>query len=103
MQAEQKNAVLAASTQRAYEADAALLDSFETSVWRYRPDMSLNQPGENITGMAVFNASLAEKRIELTKELMPAVIALRSSGRVPPQHAALPVLLSDNQTCSSRS
>jgi putative tryptophan/tyrosine transport system substrate-binding protein len=34
---------------------------------------SLNQPGENITGMAVFNATLAEKRIQLTKELMPTV------------------------------
>jgi len=29
---------------------------------------SLNQPGGNITGMAVFNATLAAKRIELTKE-----------------------------------
>jgi putative ABC transport system substrate-binding protein len=34
---------------------------------------SLNQPGGNITGMALFNAPLAEKRIELTKELMPSV------------------------------
>jgi putative ABC transport system substrate-binding protein len=34
---------------------------------------SLNQPGGNITGMAVFNATLGEKRIELTKELMPTV------------------------------
>jgi ABC-type uncharacterized transport system substrate-binding protein len=34
---------------------------------------SLNQPGGNVTGMAVFNAALAEKRIELTKELMPSV------------------------------
>ena len=32
---------------------------------------SLNQPGGNITGMAVFNATLGEKRIELTKELIP--------------------------------
>src|SRR5215472_12385297 len=32
---------------------------------------SLNQPGGNITGMAVFNATLAGKRIELTKELIP--------------------------------
>jgi putative ABC transport system substrate-binding protein len=30
---------------------------------------SLNQPGGNITGMAVFNATLAGKRIELAKEL----------------------------------
>jgi putative ABC transport system substrate-binding protein len=34
---------------------------------------SLNQPGGNITGMAVFNATLAAKRIELMKELMPRV------------------------------
>jgi putative ABC transport system substrate-binding protein len=34
---------------------------------------SLNQPGRNITGMATFNATLSEKRIELTKELMPTV------------------------------
>jgi putative ABC transport system substrate-binding protein len=34
---------------------------------------SLSQPGGNITGMAVFNATLARKRIELTKELMPTV------------------------------
>jgi putative tryptophan/tyrosine transport system substrate-binding protein len=34
---------------------------------------SLNQPGSNITGMAVFNATLAEKRIELMKELMPSI------------------------------
>jgi putative ABC transport system substrate-binding protein len=32
---------------------------------------SLNQPGGNITGMALFNATLGEKRIELTKELIP--------------------------------
>jgi putative tryptophan/tyrosine transport system substrate-binding protein len=34
---------------------------------------SLNRPGGNITGMAVFNATLGEKRIELMKELMPVV------------------------------
>jgi putative tryptophan/tyrosine transport system substrate-binding protein len=34
---------------------------------------SLNQPGGNITGMAVFNATLAGKRIELAKELIPAI------------------------------
>jgi ABC-type uncharacterized transport system substrate-binding protein len=34
---------------------------------------SLNHPGSNVTGMAVFNASLGEKRIELTKELLPTV------------------------------
>src|SRR5262249_38694789 len=33
----------------------------------------LNRPGGNITGMAVFNATLAEKRVELMKELMPTV------------------------------
>jgi putative tryptophan/tyrosine transport system substrate-binding protein len=33
---------------------------------------SLNQPGGNVTGMGVFNATLGAKRIELTKELMPA-------------------------------
>ena len=32
---------------------------------------SLNHPDSNVTGMAVFNASLGEKRIELTKELLP--------------------------------
>jgi putative tryptophan/tyrosine transport system substrate-binding protein len=32
---------------------------------------SLNQPGGNITGMAIFNASLGAKRVELMKELMP--------------------------------
>jgi len=32
---------------------------------------SLNQPGGNVTGMGVFNATLGAKRIELTKELMP--------------------------------
>jgi putative tryptophan/tyrosine transport system substrate-binding protein len=32
---------------------------------------SLNKPGGNISGMAVFNATLAGKRIELTKELIP--------------------------------
>src|SRR6516225_8733285 len=32
---------------------------------------SLNHPGGNITGMGIFNASLAGKRIELTKELIP--------------------------------
>jgi ABC-type uncharacterized transport system substrate-binding protein len=37
---------------------------------------SLNQPGGNITGMAVFNASLGEKRIELTKELLPTASAI---------------------------
>src|SRR5262245_30624460 len=34
---------------------------------------SLNQPGGNVTGMAVINASLATKRLELMKELMPSV------------------------------
>jgi putative ABC transport system substrate-binding protein len=34
---------------------------------------SLNQTGGNITGMAVFDATLAAKRIELMKELMPTV------------------------------
>ena len=37
---------------------------------------SLNQPGGNITGMAVFNASLGEKRIELIKELLPTAGAI---------------------------
>jgi len=32
---------------------------------------SLNQPSGNITGMGVFNASLATKRVELMKELIP--------------------------------
>jgi putative tryptophan/tyrosine transport system substrate-binding protein len=32
---------------------------------------SLNQPGGNITGMAIFNASLGAKRLDLMKELMP--------------------------------
>ena len=34
---------------------------------------SLNQPGGNLTGMGVFNASLGTKRLELMKELMPNV------------------------------
>src|SRR5260370_40122017 len=33
---------------------------------------SLNQPGGNVTGMGVFNATLGAKRIELAKEVMPA-------------------------------
>ena len=37
---------------------------------------SLNKPGGNITGMAVFNASLGEKRIELIKELLPTAGAI---------------------------
>jgi ABC-type uncharacterized transport system substrate-binding protein len=32
---------------------------------------SLNQPGGNVTGMGIFNASLGTKRLELMKELMP--------------------------------
>src|SRR4029450_5324094 len=32
---------------------------------------SLNQPGGNVTGMALFSASLGAKRLELMKELMP--------------------------------
>ena len=34
---------------------------------------SLNEPGGNITGMAVFISALGAKRIELAKELMPSV------------------------------
>jgi putative ABC transport system substrate-binding protein len=34
---------------------------------------SLNQPAGNVTGMAILNASLATKRLELMKELMPNV------------------------------
>jgi ABC-type uncharacterized transport system substrate-binding protein len=37
---------------------------------------SLKQPGGNITGMAVFNATLAGKRIELTKELIPTATVI---------------------------
>jgi ABC-type uncharacterized transport system substrate-binding protein len=37
---------------------------------------SLNQPGGNITGMAVFNATLAGKRIELMKELIPTAAVI---------------------------
>jgi putative tryptophan/tyrosine transport system substrate-binding protein len=37
---------------------------------------SLNQPGGNITGMAVFNATLAGKRVELTKELIPTAAVI---------------------------
>jgi ABC-type uncharacterized transport system substrate-binding protein len=37
---------------------------------------SLNQPGGNITGMAVFNATLAAKRIELTKEMIPTATVI---------------------------
>jgi putative ABC transport system substrate-binding protein len=37
---------------------------------------SLNQPAGNITGMAVFNATLAGKRIELTKELIPTAAVI---------------------------
>src|SRR5215510_4078598 len=37
---------------------------------------SLNQPGGNITGMGIFNASLATKRVELMKELMPDVAVI---------------------------
>jgi putative ABC transport system substrate-binding protein len=36
----------------------------------------LNQPGGNITGMAVFNATLAGKRIELMKELIPTAAVI---------------------------
>ena len=32
---------------------------------------SLNQPGGNLTGMGIFNASLGIKRLESMKELMP--------------------------------
>ncbi|MGB8447059.1 MAG: ABC transporter substrate-binding protein, partial [Pseudolabrys sp.] len=32
---------------------------------------SLNQPGGNLTGMAIISASLGTKRLELMKELMP--------------------------------
>jgi putative ABC transport system substrate-binding protein len=34
---------------------------------------SLNQPGGNITGMAVFTSALGEKLIELTRELLPSI------------------------------
>jgi putative ABC transport system substrate-binding protein len=37
---------------------------------------SLNQPGGNLTGMGVFSASLATKRLELMKELMPNVAVI---------------------------
>ncbi|MET0873225.1 MAG: ABC transporter substrate binding protein, partial [Pseudolabrys sp.] len=37
---------------------------------------SLNQPGGNLTGMGVFNASLGTKRLELMKELMPNVAVI---------------------------
>jgi ABC-type uncharacterized transport system substrate-binding protein len=33
---------------------------------------SLSQPGGNVTGMGIFNASLGTKRLELMKELMPS-------------------------------
>ena len=37
---------------------------------------SLNQPGGNVTGMGVFNATLGAKCIELTKELMPGATGI---------------------------
>jgi putative ABC transport system substrate-binding protein len=37
---------------------------------------SLNQPGGNVTGMGIFNASLGTKRLELMKELMPNVAVI---------------------------
>jgi putative ABC transport system substrate-binding protein len=37
---------------------------------------SLNQPGGNVTGMGIFNASLGTKRLELMKELMPNVTVI---------------------------
>ena len=33
---------------------------------------SLSQPGGNVTGMGIFNASLGTKRLELMKELLPS-------------------------------
>jgi putative tryptophan/tyrosine transport system substrate-binding protein len=32
---------------------------------------SLSQPGGNVTGMGIFNASLGTKHLELIKELLP--------------------------------
>jgi ABC-type uncharacterized transport system substrate-binding protein len=37
---------------------------------------SLNHPSGNVTGMGIFNASLATKRVELMKELMPHVAVI---------------------------
>jgi putative ABC transport system substrate-binding protein len=37
---------------------------------------SLNRPGGNITGMGVFNAVLAGKRLDVLKELVPAAAAV---------------------------
>jgi hypothetical protein len=47
---QQKNPTLAASLQRAYTADAGLLESLEQSVWVYRPDMSFN-PTKDVWSM----------------------------------------------------
>jgi hypothetical protein len=86
---EQKNPVLAASLQRAYTADAVLLDSFETSVWMYRPDMSMNPPAD-VSGFRLMEFDVFHIKPGQEAEWDEAVKMVKEAyGKVPDTHWAM--------------
>jgi hypothetical protein len=91
--AEQKNTVLAGSIQRAYEADATLLDSFETSVWMYRPDQSMNPPAD-VSGFRLMEFDVFHIKPGQEAEWDEAVKLVKEAySKVPDSHWAMYQLL----------
>ena len=61
---------------------------------------SLNRPGGNVTGMSAFNSTLAAKRVELLKELLPSATVI--AYLVNPSSPTAEIESSDAQAAARR-